>query len=258
MTYPPGGQPPPQDPPSTPQVAKDEAAGVGQTAVQSGGQTMQTVGEQTRRVAGEATDQARNLMREGRQQLAEQARQGQQKAAQSLHTMADQLEQMSSKSDGSGLGPQLVSQAAEQTRTVASWLDNREPGDLLDEVRDFARRKPGVFLAGAALAGVLVGRLTRGVAAAQSDDTDQRDTTTRRDEPGDFSRPVQTPEAYPTTPEQTTPNYAPGYTTPPAPSYSQPPPAPGYSQPPPAPVPPAPPPPGAAPPPWHGPGTVQP
>jgi hypothetical protein len=62
--------------------------------------------------------------------------------------------------------PEVARQASERARTVASCLEEREPGDLLDEVRRFARRKAGVFLAGAALAGVVVGRLTRGAIAA--------------------------------------------------------------------------------------------
>jgi hypothetical protein len=48
-------------------------------------------------------------------------------------------------------------------------LQNREPAQLLDDVRSFARRKPGLFLLGAAAAGVLAGRLTSGVKAAHSD-----------------------------------------------------------------------------------------
>jgi hypothetical protein len=51
----------------------------------------------------------------------------------------------------------------------ATFLQNREPADLLDEVRSFARRRPGTFLLGAALAGVLAGRLTSGVKAAHAD-----------------------------------------------------------------------------------------
>jgi hypothetical protein len=51
----------------------------------------------------------------------------------------------------------------------AGKLQSREPAELLDEVRRFARRKPGMFLLGAAAAGVLAGRLTSGVKAAHSD-----------------------------------------------------------------------------------------
>ena len=47
--------------------------------------------------------------------------------------------------------------------SFAGKLQNREPAELLDEVRSFARRKPGLFLLGAAAAGVVAGRLTRGV-----------------------------------------------------------------------------------------------
>jgi hypothetical protein len=51
----------------------------------------------------------------------------------------------------------------------AGKLQNREPAELLEEIRSFARRKPGMFLFGAAAAGILAGRLTSGVKAAHSD-----------------------------------------------------------------------------------------
>ena len=51
--------------------------------------------------------------------------------------------------------------------------------DLLDDVRRFAARRPGMFLAIAAGVGVVAGRLTRGLAA---DDND-RPSTARRDVP---------------------------------------------------------------------------
>jgi hypothetical protein len=50
---------------------------------------------------------------------------------------------------------------------MASHLDGKEPSELLDDVRQFARRRPGTFLLGALAAGVVVGRLTRGAKAAQ-------------------------------------------------------------------------------------------
>ena len=66
-------------------------------------------------------------------------------------------------------------QGAGMMDDFANWLQNREPADLLEEVRRFARRKPGVFLLGAAAAGVLAGRLTNGVRAAHTD-SGQSDT----------------------------------------------------------------------------------
>ncbi|TLM80215.1 hypothetical protein FDW83_19020, partial [Pseudarthrobacter sp. NamE2] len=53
--------------------------------------------------------------------------------------------------------------------SVASWLENKQPGDLLNEVQRFARNRPGTFLLLAAGAGVLAGRLTRGLTAGATE-----------------------------------------------------------------------------------------
>jgi hypothetical protein len=81
---------------------------------------------------------------------------------------------MAAKGGQSGLATQMAQEAAERVRGVASWLDQREPGDLLDGVRDFARRHPGTFLVGAAAAGMVAGRLTRGLADAAGPDGQPR------------------------------------------------------------------------------------
>ncbi|WP_020417493.1 hypothetical protein [Amycolatopsis sp. ATCC 39116] len=146
---------------STPQAVREQAA-------DSGSQVTGTAAEQAREVASEAQRQARNLKDQGVDQLREQARTGQQKAAGNLNSIADQLDRMSEQSD-SGMAQDLVREVSQRAKKVASWLDSREPGDLVDELRNFARRKPGLFLAGAAAAGLLAGRLTRGVAASMSE-----------------------------------------------------------------------------------------
>jgi hypothetical protein len=218
-------------------TARDEAAGVARTAQDSGGQVASTAGEQASRVASEATAQARDLLKEGRGQLTEQAREGQRKAANGLRTLSDQLRQMAERSEGQGMAPEVVRQAADRTGTVASWLEDREPGDLLGEVRRFARRKPGVFLASAALAGVVVGRLTRGVVDAEK----SGDDTTGHDTPGNGHRPRHatpgtTSEAAPAPPMTPPAPGNPPVAAPPLPTTET---APGYGA-----VPPAPPPPG--------------
>jgi hypothetical protein len=75
---------------------------------------------------------------------------------------------MASQSN-SGLATDLARQVADRAHDLSSRVDGREPRELLDDVRSFARRKPGVFLLGAALAGVVAGRLTTGVVAAHKD-----------------------------------------------------------------------------------------
>lgn len=218
MNNPMGGDPKSanqQEPPSTPEIAKDEAAKVARSATHSGGQVAGTVGEQANRVASETAQQARNLFEEGKGQLADQAREGQRKAANGLHALADQLHGMSEKSDGKGIVPEVTRQASERARAAASWLAEREPGDLLAEVRRFARRRPGVFLAGAALAGALAGRLTRGTIAAQSESSSPADTTPPSPAPAPPPAHAVNPALGVPGPERTVAP-APGYSMPPA------------------------------------------
>lgn len=152
-------------------VAREEAKDVGQTAAQAGGQVVSTATDQAREVVAETQRQAQDLLGQGRAQLREQAGAQQRKAADGLGSLARELRGMADGSGDGAPGPahDLVRQASDKVEEFGSWLQNREPEDLLDEVRAYARRKPGTFLLGAAVAGVLVGRLTRGVKAAHSD-----------------------------------------------------------------------------------------
>jgi hypothetical protein len=196
-----------QDRPTS-QVAKDQATEVGQTAAEGGQHVAGVAADQAKQVTSEAGRQASDLLEQGREQLQHQASASQAKAAEGLHGIADQLEGMSQGSEQSGVAGDLVREVASRTRKVASWLDSREPGDLLDEVRGFARRKPGVFLAGAAVAGVLAGRLTRGVAqAAQDNGSPQpgQNAAPRRAAPSYRTPPPAAPPAPGTMPSPASP-----------------------------------------------------
>jgi hypothetical protein len=72
--------------------------------------------------------------------------------------MADAPEQQ-------GVASGLIREAATRSESMASWLENRNPGSLLDEVKSFARQRPGTFLLLAAGAGMLAGRLGRSLQA---------------------------------------------------------------------------------------------
>ncbi|WP_410673763.1 hypothetical protein [Amycolatopsis sp. cmx-4-68] len=186
-----------QSPPSTTETAKNEAREVASTAADRGGEVAQTAAQEAKHVAEHAQQEARDLLREGRAQLEAQAKDGQQKAAESLHQLAGQLERMAEQTDSPGVAGDVARQVSDRTRSVANWLEHREPGDLLDEVRRFARRRPGTFLVGAAVAGALVGRLTRGVVAQQQEKSDSASDT-----PG-------TPNGLATTPQPSLPATAP-------------------------------------------------
>jgi len=158
---------------STKDVATEEAKNVGQTAAQAGSQVASTAADQAKEVAAETQRQAKDLLDQGRAQLKDQAMSQQHKAAQGLTSLAQELRGLADGTSSGAPGParDLLQQASGMVEGFAHRLQNREPAELLDEVRSFARRKPGLFLLGAAAAGVVAGRLTRGVQAAHSDNS---------------------------------------------------------------------------------------
>jgi len=185
--------------PSTSTVAREEAADLGQHARQAGGQVTQTARDQARQVVTETGQQARDLLAEARDQARGQASAQQRKAAEQLRSVADELGQMAGNGGQSGLAAEFARQAAGRLHGVASWLDQREPADLLDEARDFARRRPGTFLLGAAVAGLAAGRLTRGLTASSHRQPDTGQGAAAAD--GAATRPLDSaPPAYPAPP----------------------------------------------------------
>lgn len=156
---------------STKDVAKDEAKAVGQTAAQAGSQVASTAADQAKEVASETQRQAQDLFKQGQAQLKDQTIAQQQKAAQGLSSLAGELRSLADGTSEGAPGParDLLQQASGMIDGFADKLQNREPAQLLDEVRSFARRRPGMFLLGAAAAGIVAGRLTSGVRAAHSD-----------------------------------------------------------------------------------------
>ncbi|MEH1165660.1 hypothetical protein V6V47_09755 [Micromonospora sp. CPCC 205539] len=158
-----------QAPNSTGQQARQEASRVGQQAAQAGGQVAHAAAEQGGQVAAEARRQARELTGQASGQLRDQAQTQQRRAAEGLRGLGRDLGSMAERDGDSGLAGQAVRRAADAAQQAAGWLDQREPGEVFDEVRTYARRHPGTFLAGAAVAGLLVGRLTRNLTGSGSD-----------------------------------------------------------------------------------------
>ena len=155
---------------STTDVAKDQAAQVGQGAVQAGQHVAGVAKEQAATVGAEAGRQAKDLLSQAHSEISQQASTQQQRLAQSIRSLGDELHKLTQPGEqASGPAADLARQGAQHTREFASWLEQREPGEVLEEVKSFARRRPGTFLLLAAGAGLLAGRMTRGLQAASSD-----------------------------------------------------------------------------------------
>jgi hypothetical protein len=148
---------------------KTEAGEVGRQASDSARNVAETAKAEAANVATEVKTNAKDLLYQARSDLTNQAGTQQQKVAEGLRSISSQLHSMASAPDEQGVASDLVRQAAERSSSVASWLEARDPGSLLDEVKSFARQRPGTFLLLAAGAGVLAGRLTKGLTSGSPD-----------------------------------------------------------------------------------------
>lgn len=157
---------------STTDAAKKQAGQVAQTAKHAGTQVAGTVKEQAGAVTAEVGHQARNLLNQTRGEIADQASTQQQRVAGGLHSLADEIQGLLDGEPRDGMASDLARTASDKAHEIADWLDRRDPASLLEEVRSYARRRPGVYLAVALGAGILAGRLTRGLTA--SNDGDQQ------------------------------------------------------------------------------------
>jgi hypothetical protein len=146
-------------------AVKDEASNVAGHAAAAAQGVAQTAKEEAAHVASEAKSSAQDLLSQAKSGLSSQAGTQQQKAAEGIRTISSQLQSMADAPEQQGIASDLIRQAAQRSESVASWLDNKQPGDLLGEVQRFARNRPGTFLLLAAGAGVLAGRLTKGLTA---------------------------------------------------------------------------------------------
>lgn len=122
-------------------------------------------GDEAGHVAHEAKRAARGFFDETRTQVTEQASTQQRRAAEALRTTGDEFTAMAESASSDGMAAGLVRGLGRQTSQAASWLEQREPADLVQEVRGFARRHTGAFLLAAVGIGVVAGRLTRALMA---------------------------------------------------------------------------------------------
>ena len=161
-------------------TAKSETANVKDTAAGAASGVKEVAKSEVSNVAIEAKYQTRNLVDQTRSELRGQANNQQSQLASRLNSWASELGSMASKSDDSGPMTDLAQEASRRVGGIAHWLDTHEPADVLEEVKRFARRRPVAFLALAAAAGVVAGRVTRGaVAANTSVDSDTEPTPAR-------------------------------------------------------------------------------
>jgi hypothetical protein len=155
--------------PSTTDVAKDQASEVGQSATGAARHVGQHSKDQIGEVAAEATAQARDLLGEARMQVSQQAGTQRDRLTEALLSLSSELDEMADKGGRGGVASEVARRVSHRISSLAGSIEGREPADLLGDLRVYARRRPAAFLVGALAAGVVAGRLTRGVRDENAD-----------------------------------------------------------------------------------------
>jgi hypothetical protein len=156
----------------TAEAARDAAQNVGQqvrsrtgdvatTATTEAQQVVGEVRERAGQVAQEATERARTAVDDLREELRRQADEQGARAADALRNGSRQLRAMSETQHDRGVLTDMAGEAAQRLERVASELENGRPEQVLEDVRSFGRRRPGVFLLAAGAAGFFAARLLR-------------------------------------------------------------------------------------------------
>ncbi|HEX5758120.1 MAG TPA: hypothetical protein VF121_02905 [Thermoanaerobaculia bacterium] len=93
-------------------------------------------------------------------------------AAARLDELAGSLRDTASRLEGQPVGPlaQYADVAAEQVDKVTRYLRERDLEGLFDDVQEFARRRPELFLGGTFLAGLLLARFLKSSGERLADD----------------------------------------------------------------------------------------
>lgn len=154
--------------------APDQRPGTAATAADEGQHVAGVAADEARSVVNDARDQAQQLIDETLQQVNEHGSEQRDRLVELLRGLSNDLHEMATSASSSGVATSLVRQGADQADALGKRLDGHDLTDLVDEVRVFARRRPGTFLLVALAAGVVAGRFARSAKAAH----DEPDTAT--------------------------------------------------------------------------------
>lgn len=175
------------------------------------------------KVGRQAKEEMGNVIGDARSKARDQADDQTHRAAGALRGMADQLNSMASGAGEEGMMVDLAQNGADRIRSFANHIDDSGIDGIVNDVENFARRRPGVFIAAGMGVGMVLGRVLRSadmesIKDAVSPDTEESETT-RSDQsdlrpgsgpnrgPGDLGRrseplaPEEAPQPVTTRPE---------------------------------------------------------
>lgn len=149
--------------------AAEQGQAVAQTAASQAQDVASHARDQVGTVATEARQQAQKVMSSTTSEVQSQLQQRLGTASSSARSTASELRALvEGRPDEAGRTADWARQATDRLERLADRADDLGVQGIIDETTDFARRKPGAFLAGAVAAGFVVGRLARAGKEVQS------------------------------------------------------------------------------------------
>ena len=167
-----GGPPETEMTPGVADAAKESAANVAGTAKEQAADVAGTAKDEAAAVVTEARTQVRDLYAQATTSVRSQAESQTETLATALREFSEQSRALAEgRGDEAGQAREYAQQAADKVGEIAERIESLGLDGVIDELQRFARRRPGAFLAGAALAGVVVGRLVRNSSSGQDEES---------------------------------------------------------------------------------------
>lgn len=121
--------------------------------------------DSTENVRDELTHDAARLKDRAKDQASQKAEGGKQQATQAAKSAATALQSAAQELRDDQNAPDWLAKAVEQgagsIKQFAGQIENREVGEIVEQVRRFAQTSPGSFLAASAAAGFAAARVLR-------------------------------------------------------------------------------------------------
>jgi hypothetical protein len=174
-------------------VAKQAGGEVASTVADGALEMTSEAADQVKVVAGEAKAQLEDLFGRARDEARQQADDRTQQAARRLRTFSEEIEALAEgRPSEAGSLLTYLREAEDRAQNLAARLERGGPDAVANDLKQFARRRPGLYLGTAVAAGFIVGRAVRAGAMSAGKDTAP---TAMVGPDGSSARPVTQQEA---------------------------------------------------------------
>ena len=130
--------------------------------------TVSTASSEVHDLTSQAVGQAADVLHDVRDQVRDRADAETRRAAEAIAGVGQQLRSMADGAAEDGPAVRWVREAGERSQRMADRLEQEGPQGVVDDIQRFARRRPGMFLAGMGLAGFALGRMLRNTSSSSS------------------------------------------------------------------------------------------